>query len=207
MQFARVIRRASKIVHNALRDLRYGKPLAGTIKTRYAHLGAHDTGNADYDDLDILFADVEVRSADVIVDVGCGKGRSINWFLMRYPANKIIGIEIDADIQSATKRRLRKRANVSIQCGDARALLPAEGTIFYLFNPFDEAAMHRFAEAMLERALPATIVYYNAKCLAPYHENPRFSVTKVTRPNLGFDSAIVTVDAAGSIHHGKPDQF
>ena len=51
-----------KIVRNAVRDLRYGAPLGGTIRTRYAHLGAHDVGNADYDDLAILFAGVEVAA-------------------------------------------------------------------------------------------------------------------------------------------------
>ena len=56
-----IIRRAPKIARNAARDLRYGRPLGGTIRTRYEHLGAHDVGNADYDDLALLFAGIPVR--------------------------------------------------------------------------------------------------------------------------------------------------
>jgi hypothetical protein len=59
--------------------MRYGRPLGGTIKTRFAHLGAYDTANADYKDLAKLFA-------HLLVDVGCGKGRAINWFLSEYPS-------------------------------------------------------------------------------------------------------------------------
>jgi len=174
-----------------VRDLRYGKPLGGTIKTKYAHLGAHDVGNADYDDLAILFSQVEVTRADVLVDVGCGKGRSINWFLTRYPGNRIVGIELDPDICAATAKRLRRHAEVAIVCGDATELLPADGTVFYLFNPFDESVMRRYAAAMLERGQPATIVYYNSKYLEPYRESPRFAVTEINRPDLSFRCALV----------------
>jgi hypothetical protein len=46
-----MIRRAPRTIGNALRDLRYGGLLGGTIETNHAHLGAHDVGNADYSDL------------------------------------------------------------------------------------------------------------------------------------------------------------
>jgi SAM-dependent methyltransferase len=176
-----------------VRDLRYGKPLGGTIRTKYAHLGANDVGNADYEDLALLFADVPVGPADVVVDVGCGKGRSINWFLDRYPGNRVVGIELDPEICAATAKRLHRHTNVEIVCGDATALLPADGTIFYLFNPFDEPVMRRFARAMLERTTPATIVYLNAKHVAAFEEEPRFTVAPIDPPGLSFRSVLVTV--------------
>jgi SAM-dependent methyltransferase len=134
-----------------------------------------------------------VGPRDVIVDVGCGKGRSINWFLERFPANRIVGIELDPDICAATARRLRHHANVTIACGDATELLPPDGTIFYLFNPFDESVMRRFAKAMLDRNAPATIVYLNAKHLSSFAEDPRFTVRPVEQPGLSFRSVLVTV--------------
>jgi SAM-dependent methyltransferase len=138
LKLSAIIRRAPKAARNAVRDLRYGKPLGGTIRTKYAHLGANDVGNADYEDLALLFADVPVGPDDVIVDVGCGKGRSLNWFLERYPANRIVGIELDPDICADTAKRLRKHERVTVVCGDATAMLPDDGTVFYLFNPFAE---------------------------------------------------------------------
>src|SRR5262249_9417993 len=181
-----VIRRAPKIARNAIRDLRYGKPLGGTIRTKYAHLGANDVGNADYEDLALLFAGVPVGKDDVIVDVGCGKGRSINWFLDRYPGIRIVGIELDPDICAATAKRLKKPSDAEILCGDATALLPPDGTVFYLFNPFDESVMRRFAQAMLDRNSPATIVYLNAKHAVAFEGEPRFTVTLIDPPGLSF---------------------
>jgi SAM-dependent methyltransferase len=193
LKLSTIIRRAPKIARNAVRDLRYGKPLGGTIRTKYAHLGANDVGNADYGDLGLLFAGVPVGPEDVIVDVGCGKGRSINWFLDRYPGNRIVGIELDPDICADTARRLRRHGNVTIVCGDATAMLPADGTVFYLFNPFDEPVMRRFAQAMLDRGEPATIVYLNAKHAAAFEGEPRFTVSPIDPPGLSFRSVLVTV--------------
>ncbi len=199
MRISTVIRRAPKIVRNALRDVRYGRPLGGTIRTRYSHLGACDIGNADYDDLAILFSHIDVRAEDVLVDVGCGKGRSTNWFLSRYPRNTIYAIELDPDIYAVTAKRLRRRTNVKMLCGDATALLPAEGTIFYLFNPFNEPVMARFIEALLEvksranGARPTKVIYYNYKFLDLFRENPRFTVELVEHPSLSHKSAIMTL--------------
>ena len=55
-------------------------------------------------------------------------------------------------------------------CGDATELIPPEGRVFYLFNPFDETVMERFAAGLRERGRPATVVYYNAKFLEPFRE-------------------------------------
>jgi SAM-dependent methyltransferase len=183
------------MIRSALRDLRYGRPLGGTTRTKYAHLGAFHSTNSPYDELDLLFADVEIAPSDVIVDVGCGKGRSLNWLLDRYPENRIYGIELDPEICARTARRLRRRSKVTIVCGDASELLPPEGTLFYLFNPFDGAVMARFAAALLERrsGKGATIVYYNAKYLEPFRADARFSVRELDGPGLSHRSAVVTL--------------
>ena len=125
----------------------------------------------------------------MIVDVGCGKGRSLNWLLDRFPGNRIVGIELDPELCAATAKRLRRRANVTVVCGDATELIPPDGTVFYLFNPFDEPVMSRFAAALLERGRPATIVYYNAKFLEPFAATPRFSVRELDDPALAHRSA------------------
>jgi SAM-dependent methyltransferase len=183
-------RRGPVMLRAALRDLRYGRPLGGTVRTRYEHLGAFHSTNTPYEEMARLFAEVEVGPADVIVDVGCGKGRSLNWLLGRYPQNTIVGIELDPKIGAQTAKRLRRRANVAILCGDAIELLPPDGTIFYLFNPFDGAVMKRFAAALLDRPA-ATIVYYNAKHLEPLRADSRYAVRELDDPTLGHRSAIV----------------
>lgn len=179
----RRVRRLPTIVRNAVRDLRYGGLLGGTIKTKQAHLGAHNVSNTEYDELSRLFAEVEVAPDDVIVDVGCGKGRAINWFLSRYPRNAIYGIELDPEVCARTARRLRRRPNVTIVCGDATELLPEDGTLFYLFNPFGEPVLRKFAEALLRTGSERRrIVYYNCKFLEPFQSDPRFEVTMLKGP-------------------------
>jgi len=186
------IRRLPTAFANALRDLRYGRLLGGTIRTRYAHLGARHAVNSDYRDLAILFAAAEVRADDVIVDVGCGKGRSLNWLLAHHPENRLIGIELDPEICARTAKRLRRHRNLTIRCGDATTILPPEGTLFYLFNPFDETVMVRFREAVAAEARSrARIVYYNAKELHVFEADPRFAVRRVDDPRLTHASAIV----------------
>ena len=78
-----------------LTDLRYGGYFGGFQKTRYGHLGAHDTMSSHYFVLSRLFGKFPVKESDVLVDVGCGKGRVINWWLRKGCRHRIIGIELD----------------------------------------------------------------------------------------------------------------
>ncbi len=192
MRLRRVIRRAPTTLRNAVLDLRYGGFLGGTIKTKQGHLGAHDVGNADYGDLDELFSQVEIAPDDVIVDVGCGKGRVINWFLSNHARNAIYGIELDPEVCARTAKRLAGRTNVRVLCGDATELLPADGTVFYLFNPFDEGVMRRFVAAFFAtgEGRPRTIVYYNCKYLDVFRDDERFEVQELDRPR-SFPSALI----------------
>ena len=74
-------------------DLRYGGYFGGKIKSRYAHLGAHDTASGHYSVLSCIFRKYKIKDSDVLVDVGCGKGRVINWWLKQGHQNRIIGMD------------------------------------------------------------------------------------------------------------------
>ena len=71
---------------------------------------------------------------------------------------------------------------MTILCGDATELLPPDGTVFYLFNPFDESVMRRFAEAMLDRRAPGDDRLLNAKLHGPFAGDPRFTVRAPNDP-------------------------
>jgi SAM-dependent methyltransferase len=186
-----LIDRAPTMVRSALRDLRHGRPLGGTVRSRHEHLGAYHATNSPYEDLDRVFAGVHVEPNDTIVDVGCGKGRSLNWLIDRFPGHPIVGVELDPELCRQTARRLRRRSNVTVVCGDATELIPPEGRVFYLFNPFDETVMERFAAALLRRGRPATVVYYNAKFLEPFRAG--FTVRELDDPALAHRSAVMTL--------------
>jgi len=188
-----MVRRAPTTVRNAVRDRRYGAFLGGSVKTRFAQLGAYNASNSAYEDLPPLFAAADVEPDDVIVDVGVGKGRVINWLLERYPSNRMVGIELDPEIAARTKARLQRFENVTILTGDATELLPHEGTVFFLFNPFDETVMRRFAAAFLAEGMHPhrRAIYHNCKHAQVFRDDPRFSVEDVELPSGSFRSVLI----------------
>ncbi|MGZ5896830.1 MAG: class I SAM-dependent methyltransferase [Xanthobacteraceae bacterium] len=114
----RILSLAGRKISTALTDIRYGAILKGDGGTRFKHLGVTGTVSSGYDVLPSLFAG-QVRPDDVLVDVGCGKGRVLNWWLEHYPRHKIYGIEIDPELAHEARQRLHKFPNVTILTGDA----------------------------------------------------------------------------------------
>ena len=92
---------------------------------------------------------------------------------------------------------MRRHPQVTILCGDATAMLPADGTLFYLFNPFDETVMTRFRDALAEvrggadDGVRTRIAYLNHKALYLFEDDPRFAVTPLDDGALSFKAALV----------------
>ena len=167
--------RSIRIIRNALIDLRYGGLLGG------AYLSAHVTENSDYVALSHIFEN-RIKASDVMVDVGCGKGRVINCWLGRAPHNRITGIELDEKIANQTRQRLRKYKNVTIIAGDAVQNIPADGTLFYLFNPFDAHILEAFKNRLMSlfsKDSDITVLYYNCKHVDVFQKDPAW-IVKVT---------------------------
>ncbi len=153
---------------NTILDLIYShKLLRGNIKTSYKNLGANDIYHTKYSVLPIIFRLIKIRPEDVLVDVGCGKGRVINYWLSRRLRNKIIGLELDHKIAEQTAKHLSRWKNVTIIPGNAIRNLPAEGSIFYFYNPFSKEVVKQFEEALASKYKnrPITIIYYNPKSI------------------------------------------
>ena len=71
--------RIYRLVYNVLFDLKYGRFLGGKKHTPYSLMGANVTANSDYKAMTIFFKG-NIKLDDVLVDVGCGKGRVINFW-------------------------------------------------------------------------------------------------------------------------------
>jgi len=133
-------------------DLRYGGYCGGRIPSRFEQLGAHATTSTFYAELAEVFdprIGVQVSPTDVLVDIGCGKGRVINFWLHQSLANRLVGLELDPLVATAAQQRLAPYSNVQILVGDAIENLPSDGTLFYLYNPFGP----RIVEALVRRLL------------------------------------------------------
>ena len=148
----RLLRRS---LPNLIRDMRYGAYLGGSVRSPFRLDGMHDAESTDWADLGVLFGQPgsRPRPDDVIVDVGCGKGRALAFFHeVTRGRNRIVGIEIIPEIGEATRRRFAGRGRVEVRVGDALELLPDDATLLYLCNPFDPPLMERLAARLHERA-------------------------------------------------------
>ena len=164
---------------DCLTDLRYGGYFGGVRKTRYGHLGAHDTASSFYFVLSRLFAKCPVKASDVLVDVGCGKGRVINWWLRKGYKNRIVGIELDEIVAAEAMRTFKKHENVEIICGNAIDAIPPDGTLFYIYNSFNGKVMTEFKDRLKQVCTnidDVRIYYVNCEFLDSFRLDPDWEV-------------------------------
>ena len=187
--------RIIEIIKNIFFDLKYGKVLCGTKKTPYKHLGASDTANTRYSVLKEIFHHIEINVSDVIADIGCSKGRVINYLLDQGITNKIYGIELDEQIGLAVKERLKYRSNVEIVIGNVLYNLPLDITIFYMYNPFSREIMIEFKKIldMYHNGVGFRIIYYNCIDIDLFEKDERYNIQKVDfkRGILDHDCIII----------------
>jgi SAM-dependent methyltransferase len=174
---ARTYRSAVRLARNAAIDLRYGGFLGGSATSSHLLRGSYETVNSDYKVLSQILPPA-LRADDMVVDVGCGRGRVINWLLHRGYRNRIVGIEINPEVAEQTRRRLHRYPNVEIRAGNALDCLPPHASLCYLFNPFDRALMNQFRERVLALPESARILYYAPTCLDVFEADPRFRITR-----------------------------
>lgn len=168
-------------LQNLARDLWHGGWAGGVVRAPAAAQGASRVQSTDYAALAKLHRrnGIRIHPDDVLVDVGCGRGRVINWWLGQGLRNRMIGLELVPGIARETAHRLRRHPNVEVRAGDAVEIVPREATFLYLYNPFDARVMRRFAEVLLARAdrpQALRIVYFNCRHLDVFADDPRWCV-------------------------------
>src|ERR1700730_11998381 len=123
--------------------------------------------------LDALRQQTHLEFRDfVFVDLGSGKGRTL-LMASDYPFRRIVGVELLPALHQVAQENLKKYRSESQKCfalesicADATEFpLPAEPTVFYLFNPFPEAGLKRMIanleESLREHARAVYVLYHN----------------------------------------------
>ena len=167
---------AFRSARNIATDLRYGQ-FTAVVPGRHG-----DTNNSDHKVLEAVF-EQQVRPGDVIVDVGCGRGRVLAHLLRYYPDHQVIGIEIDQGLAATTARRFRGEARCEVIAGDAVSVLPTDATLMFLFNPFGEDDIERLRatlEARPPTAPPQRLLYSNPRHLDGFDSSDAWSVRRKT---------------------------
>jgi SAM-dependent methyltransferase len=180
----RRLRALGWITRNLVIDLRYGGSLAGAMSSR--HPGAAAVSNSPYSVLPHIFAG-RIGPNDVLVDVGCGKGRVINWWLSQGLRNRMVGIELEPEVAAATARRLRRFPNVTIVNADATTAVPDDATLLYLYSPFDRPTMQRLKSDIEQRfaSRGITALYWNPYVADVFEDDPRWTVQIIELGDVG----------------------
>jgi len=128
------------------------------------------------------------------VDVGCGKGRILNYWLHSGLKNKLYGLELDPEFAGRTARRLVKFRNVTILTGNALETLPDDVTLLFLYNPFErdvlERLMAQIREKYAHRLHTIRIVYYGCLYLEAFLGDPDWTVEMLDHLPLFCRSAV-----------------
>jgi hypothetical protein len=145
-----------------LRDLKIDSPNAG-FGTKYA--GTDPKFFRKFlNEWEIAFENF------VFVDFGSGKGRAI-LMASEHPFKKIIGVEFSTELNQTAQANIRNYKNPAQKCRDVQSVcqdaatfpLPAEPTIFYIFNPFGEEVISKvlknIEDSLKENPREVYIVY------------------------------------------------
>lgn len=108
---------------------------------------------------------------DTIFDIGCSLGRTV-CHSARLPVRKVVGIEISKELAESAVLNGRtckgRQAQIDIINCDASVADYAEGTVFFLFNPFGRRTLELVLERISisrnpENTTRTRIVYVNPK--------------------------------------------
>ena len=121
-----------------------GCSLAEPGTTRFAKQGAHDPTPTPYFILENLFSELDFSEESHLLDVGCGTGRVLSFFIQSKLSGHATGIELDPDIAEYARNWSRRFTNVDVLCGSALETPLAPYTHLYLFNPFDTNVLMQF---------------------------------------------------------------
>jgi SAM-dependent methyltransferase len=190
----------SKLKNLVLDILLCGVNLGGII--RPVEDGAVHTESTDYTLLERAFETMNVNSSDVLVDLGCGKGRVIHWWLKKYPNNQTIGMELNENLTDKVKKRFENYPNVRIISGNILGKIPREGTVFYLYNPFDNRTLNLLKEELIKkfaRREDITIIYVNCKHVDVFIHDSNWQVrlkdVKVPLEGIDVEVAFITINS------------
>jgi len=138
-----------RLLRNMYLDIRYGgKLLGGAIPSPNQDRGQFHTMNSGYRVLEMTFSKIELSPNDVVVDIGCGKGRIFNFLMSKGKRNRAIGVEINPEVADFAAERLKNYKQIEILKLDILAMNEIPGTVFYLFNPFDGKILEQFIEKL-----------------------------------------------------------
>ena len=187
-----------KVVKNFWIDILIQRTfLGGRVESIDGREMIYDSVSTGYSHLEfIFFKFYNIKADDIIVDVGCGKGRVFNYLIYKGIKNKMIGYEINVPLAELTKKRLLRYKNVTIVSGNILESFPYGANLFYLFNPFKKEMMNKFKESIAEiKNNKPVLLYFNPTCLEVFNDSRfTFKLIDIPIPFFGFNYQLAIIN-------------
>lgn len=108
-----------------------------------------------------MFKSIDINDDTRFIDVGCGKGRVVNFVHCLNKNCQAYGIELNPDVANYAKNWAEKINNVNIINGNAFDINCDDYDVIFLGRPFMEETFKQFAEKMVnEIKHPVTVICY-----------------------------------------------
>ncbi|MFQ5673770.1 MAG: methyltransferase domain-containing protein [Nitrospinales bacterium] len=162
-----------------------GQAFASAPRLYIEHLDISSSNPTSTLILKKIFRCYPVQPHNVLVDVGCGRGRTIAWWLHQGYKNRIYGFELHKETAVFAKKAFEKYENVTIKNGNIFDEFPTDADVFYLYNPFGVAMTNEFKAHILETYYPKkeiVIIYYNCRYIEVFRNDPRFDIQETDFP-------------------------
>jgi len=120
-----------------------------------------------YYDLEKIVNYLKLKPEDVLVDFGCGKGRTV-FYVALQNVRKVIGVELNKELINIAHRNLANikfsKAAIKLICSDAVNFEINDENIFFMFNPFGYEKFKKVIEniknSLVNNPRQIRIVYY-----------------------------------------------
>ena len=176
-----------------LLDKKFDGWCGGVVQAPNSGLDACNTQSVHYWQLMKLFQEAPIGESDVLVDVGCGKGRVINYWLHIGCKNRIIGVELNERVADRTRERLKGYPNVTIITGNILDRILPDASLFFLYNPFHEPTMAKFKAVLLStvrKKKELRVVYFNSVHRNLFDDDPDWDVQNF-RSKIVVESVLI----------------
>ena len=121
-----------------------------------------------------IFRNCSVGPDDVLLEYGSGKGRAAIWSAVHFPLRRVIGIELDEQLDAAAKANLARWngrllcKEIVFTCEDATEFeVPDDATIIYLGNPFAgdvfKKVLARIQASLARQPRSLLVLYYHPR--------------------------------------------
>lgn len=137
-----------------------GRSLFAPDEPRHADKGAHSSSPTFYFVLQGLLGQLDVDDRTHLLDVGCGTGRVLAFWLWQGLPGKVTGVELDPEAAAVARSWSAGHGNLEVIEASVLDIDLSPYTHFYLFNPFDPNVLGAFIEAVEEKVdHPCTVIH------------------------------------------------